>query len=931
MAVDHLRFNPYTLGLSARGVRISDRSGKAIFASADEFYLNLRVASLFRRAFVFGRVRVEKPYLMIVRSKDGSYNFQDLFEGRGGGTRLSLNNIRITNGSADFRDDLKGVTHTVRDMMINVPFLSNIPYYADVYIHPLFSAAIDGASYEIKGRTKPFARSLETEIRIVAENVDLPGYASYLPPSAGIRVLRGFLNLDLAVRYSQYAAKEPSLILSGDVSLEKILVHSSGNEPLVELPRLAATFLPSDMLSRNMRLGRLVLTGPVLNVSRDAAGRVNLPFAVPPGTACGAERPGEGKGEARETTRARRMRLAIDQADVSKGKIIFTDDYPGSPFGTVLDSLNVRLDHFDTLGNEGAHFSFSANTDAEEQLRAEGTLSLPPLKVKGQATMRSLAIDRYSPYYQDRLPFLVEGGRMNLSFRYHFEPSGNERAVRASAVDLAVSNIAFKEPGTSNPFLTVPILSVSKADLDISRRRLTIEAMSTDKGLLRLSRSKSGQVNVLRVMGALGKKSGRAGPGTERQGAHWAVDIRQARVRGYTVSLRNEGSPGGASSVQMKDLDLRADGLSTERGAAARIQLSSVVGDDGTLAATGSIAIDPVSVDVQTSMKNVGLSSFRLYMPKSVNLSIEGGTVSSEGGLSVQAGPGGPTIIYSGTLSTADFAFTDTITGNTFLTWKSLSAGSFSAGYNPFFLKAERLALTDYYVRVALGQDGTFNIQHIIEGSRTSPAPSAGRKKGRWSGQSCPVLIVGPVSLQSGTIDFADHFVRPPYSARLTRMNGTMSAISSETKEPASIEIGGQINSYAPLRVAGEVSLFGPSASLELTASVSDLDLTSLSPYSARYVGYVIKRGTFTLDATYLVANGKLRANNRIGLDQLQLGDQVEGTPVIQLPIKLALSVLRDREDNISVDIPVSGDLSNPRFSFAGVRRKGSRYWSRPP
>ncbi len=74
-----------------------------------------------------------------------------------------------------------------------------------------------------------------------------------------------------------------------------------------------------------------------------------------------------------------------------------------------------------------------------------------------------------------------------------------------------------------------------------------------------------------------------------------------------------------------------------------------------------------------------------------------------------------------------------------------------------------------------------------------------------------------------------------------------------------------------------------------------------------------------TLNARYLLANRKLEASNKAGLAQLDLGSQVEGNPVIRLPIKLAISLLKNREGNINLDIPVSGDLSNPKFSFTGA------------
>jgi uncharacterized protein involved in outer membrane biogenesis len=919
VVIERLRFNPYTFGLSARGVRIYSASGKGIFASADEFYLNVRMTSLFRRALVFGRVRVEKPYLALVRAKNGSYDFEDLLVRREiGAARLSLNNIRVTNGSVDFRDDVKGTIHTVRDMTINIPSISNIPYYADVYIHPLFSAAIDGAPYEIKGRTKPFARSLETEVRLVAENVALLDYASYLPPSVGFRVLDGILNLDLTVRYSQYATRVPSLVVSGDVGLEKLVLHDRADEPLAEFPRLTASLLPTDVLARNIRIGMLALTAPSLNVVRDVAGRLNISSILPRIPAGPSESPpdkGAGKGEG--------VRLSLEQATISKGKIAIVDEYEGRGFRMAVDTLNVRLDRFDSGKSEGAPFSLSAHTDAEEQIHGEGSIAFQPLSIKGQASFRSLAIDRYSPYYKNVLPFLVEGGRTNLSFLCSLEQPGREKTLRVSAINAAISNVSLREPGRSTPFLVVPILSVSDARIDTASKRLTIEAMTTDKGLLTLSRSKSGRINVFRMMKPARKNPAGRKPDGEKQEKAWIVDLKRSRVRGYSVSLKHEGTAGKTLTTRIEDIDLGVDGFSTEKGAVAQVGFSSRIGGQGGLSARGPAGIDPLFADLQTTVRNMDLAPFQPYIPGNPNLSLEGGSVSSEGVLSVrEVGKGRPTVAYSGALSVIDVSAIDTITGNTFLAWKLLSVDSFSVGYNPLFLRADALTLTDYYLRVVLGQDGVFNVQRIMDdrqgdqaSSRTPPASGA-----RSSGQAFSVLVVGPLTLQAGTIDFTDHYVSPSYFARLTRMSGTISSISSESREPARIGVGGQVNGYAPMKIGGEIGLFGPSAFLDVSALVDNPDPTSMSPHAARYVGYTVQRGALTLDATYLVADRKLQEEGKVGLDQFQLGTEAEGTVVVRLPVKLALSVPRDREENTSPARPATEETPGSRFGLTGAR-----------
>jgi len=49
------------------------------------------------------------------------------------------------------------------------------------------------------------------------------------------------------------------------------------------------------------------------------------------------------------------------------------------------------------------------------------------------------------------------------------------------------------------------------------------------------------------------------------------------------------------------------------------------------------------------------------------------------------------------------------------------------------------------------------------------------------------------------------------------------------------------------------------------------------------------------------------------------LGDRVESPHATKLPVKLAIALLKDRNGQIKLDIPVSGSLDDPKFSIWGI------------
>ena len=73
------------------------------------------------------------------------------------------------------------------------------------------------------------------------------------------------------------------------------------------------------------------------------------------------------------------------------------------------------------------------------------------------------------------------------------------------------------------------------------------------------------------------------------------------------------------------------------------------------------------------------------------------------------------------------------------------------------------------------------------------------------------------------------------------------------------------------------------------------------------------------MDLHYLLDGGKLTADNHIFIDQLTFGDRVESKDATNLPVRLAVALLKNSRGEIDVRVPVSGSLSDPQFSIGGV------------
>jgi hypothetical protein len=168
-------------------------------------------------------------------------------------------------------------------------------------------------------------------------------------------------------------------------------------------------------------------------------------------------------------------------------------------------------------------------------------------------------------------------------------------------------------------------------------------------------------------------------------------------------------------------------------------------------------------------------------------------------------------------------------------------------------------------------------------------------------------------------VNYSDSFIQPNYSADLTDIAGKIGKFGSNTTEAAPVQINGEVNGSSPIDISGSMNPLAPKAALDITAKADGVELTGLTPYSSTYAGYPIIKGTLTLNVHYLMKDQVLTAENHILLDQLTFGDPLPGAKPSKIPLRLAIALLKDSNGKIDLNIPISGSLSDPKFSVTDV------------
>ncbi len=490
-----------------------------------------------------------------------------------------------------------------------------------------------------------------------------------------------------------------------------------------------------------------------------------------------------------------------------------------------------------------------------------------------------------------------------------------------------------KRKGEEEVFVDLPSLMVKNTSLDLNRKEISVGEVSTLKGTFLVRRQKDGKINLLTLLPETNQKKVKENKPEgktrqERTGPPekpWLVKVGRVSVEGYTI-IGEDFVLAEPVRVVMDEFRLRADHLSTAEGQKGNAAMALRLNQKGTLSIEGTIGIHPVSANLKVGLREIDIRPFQPYFTDKIKVTVTDGSLSTAGhlilGMSDQKEF---RMAYSGNASLIRFASIDKKNAEDFLKLESLSLENLRVDSDPFSLNIGGIALSNFYARIVVQPEGILNLQQVFGGeevkkeppSKEESPPAAQAEKKRT--EPSKSIKIGTVTFQGGRVDFLDRSVQPEYSARLVEIGGRISGLSSEETALADLELRTKMDDFAPLEITGKINPLKEDLYVDIKARFKDMELSPLTPYSGKYVGYTVEKGKLSFDLSYLIDKRKLDAKNEIFIDQFNFGEKVESPQATKLPVKLAVALLKDRKGEIKLDIPVSGSLDDPKFSIWGI------------
>jgi uncharacterized protein involved in outer membrane biogenesis len=965
--IGKIGFSPWSLQLTLEQLSVASAAGASAppQVSVGRLMVNADMRSLLRLAPVIEALEIDTPVVRVARIADGRYDFDDIVERLAKApaepkksdepARFALYNLRLQGGTVEFDDQPVKRTHRLQDLQISLPFLSNLPDDLAVEVLPRVAFKLNGATFDSGAQSKPFAQDRASQIDLNIAGLDLAPWLPYVPAALPLKPSRGKLATQLQLQFALAADGAPRISLRGKASLADValVAAADANTPAVAWQRLDVGLNDVQPLARKIALGDVTLAGAQIDARRSAEGRINLvpsaaaaptPVASAPANAAPWQVSvakialTQARIDWRDASTRPAAALRAEPVDLQIGSARWPVEAP------VPLKLTARLNALDAQG-------VAAGEPATLTLEGQGT----DRAADARAELQGLNLAWLEPYLAASLNARVEG-RASAKAALAWA-AGETAQVKLSDIGLQVEQLKLVDGGSkSRTPLSVGNIALADATVDLTAKQVSLGTLKIERPSLALVRDAQGRWNFEQWT-----RTGTAPPPPQRSADNapsWSLKVGELQLANGEFRLDDQRpAPTLSAPVQLRGaLNASVRDLSWPSGPPAKTQLqlrvsqsegSSKGAQGGRVDWNGTVSPSPLAARGALRVERFPVHAFEPYFGSGLNVDLLRAEADWRGDIAVtQRAKDQWDASAKGNARITDLrvlertATTTTRGGDELLTWQAFTLDGLKfdmrAGTKPT-LEIASAALTDFYSRLVITEDGRFNLRDVTaapkaDGTATSPAAAATSPKPTASAPSAPAtpaapgtglpidIRIGGVQLANGKVDFTDRFIKPNYSASLTQLNGSLGAFDSTTRDMATLDLKGRAAGTALLEISGAVNPTAQPLALDIKAKATDLELAPFSPYAGRYAGYAIERGKLSMDVAYKIdPDGKLDAKNQVILNQLTFGDKVESPDATKLPVLLAVALLKDRNGVIDINLPISGSINDPQFSVFGL------------
>jgi uncharacterized protein involved in outer membrane biogenesis len=643
------------------------------------------------------------------------------------------------------------------------------------------------------------------------------------------------------------------------------------------------------------------------------------------------------------------FQLELKQFQVKASQIALTMEDATEPF-VVLDEIMLNDGRYDLSSNEltigrldladgvvatfvdqDGHLNWKrlledrpARTETPDNLKMETAENQPIAPFKLQ--LNRLDMGNIALRYTDRSgpqPFGADLKRLNLSLAAELEQWSGGLRGKANNLSIDIADIQLNHLDTGEKLLEIPKFGMRGGQIDLSEQVIAINEILLSDGHINLWRTNEGSLNYMNLINTSSSKRKQKNR-SELERKTWSVILPTILLEGFRLDLADRGLP-SPDLYTMENINIKVTDFGSAHETETQVELDMEVAQGGLVKIKSTY--DPSKRNAKAAMevRNFVLTPLQPYLSKISDIILTSGNYSINGELQYET-QGSNIMRFKGDSQIENLRIDLRKTEAPLMAWKALDAQGVTLTVAPNALEIEKLIVDQPNGKLIIKEDLTLNIRDAFTksgkddpGSKHVATDNNQQDESLVSEKKPPLEFpakVKHIQIKDGKLAYADLSLRPRFAADIHDLNGMIVGLSTDTAGMAALELKGRVGRYGSADIIGELRPFDLRSRSDVKMIFYNVELVDFTPYSTKFAGRKIDSGRLSAEIDYQIRNSRLRGENKLVIDSLLLGDRVENSSASNLPLDLALALLKDSDGRIDLDLPVTGDLDHPEFSY---------------
>ena len=715
------------------------------------------------------------------------------------------------------------------------------------------------------------------------------------------------------------------------LKIQQLELDNPQGKPTARIAEIYTNFQLSSLFRLALTFDEIRLSSPELFITRDKTGNMDFSYLL-----VSDEAPNDiksSKEDLGDEHDAELLPTLIYQFSIHEWVVNWSDDMPITPIQTTFGPITIDVNELNTLPDRSGQQTVSISTQNLGTLSWTGDIQLNPLRSAGNAQLQDATFELVSTYLRHETGLeLVDGSaELELDYEVYTNESGEIKAIinniNMSLNELLINTFAdgtgFDFAGKDQQVLSLPKLQINNGEFLWPERTISLESISLNKPKINLTRSKDGVLNI-QPSTAVNDQENTQENTAEKGDSHplepWKLSLGNFIVTNLALDLQDNAIV-PADTIGISNFNLDIKNISNTPGMQFPTSLNLQTMRGGSVSLNGAVSVLPApSFDLDMIVDAMELEGLHPYIKQYAYVLMRSGALNINGEIS---GNSEDAFQFKGKLDVTDLDVGQSVNGERLLSWASFKADNIDFSLAQQKLNVSTLIFDKLYGDILINEDGRLNVGEIRK-TDSNPATNIATQvdEVEKTEESAFNINIGEVLLNHASADFQDLSLPLPFAVKIDDLTGKMTTISTESREASRISFEGKVDEFGLARINGSLLPVNPTNNTDISLIFENINVPKFTPYSIPFAGRKVQSGKLDLTLGYKVADGELLGENSIILRDFELGEEVPHPDALNLPYGLAVALLKDVNGTIDIDLPVSGNVDEPDFSYGGVVMK---------